>query len=636
VGERRWIWAAVVVVLAAAVAGSRTGEGNEAPEAPVSLVEAGVGGSSYDAKRVIATLDGENAVTVGDFVYYYERAVELAVPQDKPVLNTFDDAKDFLDDIVTARVLEIEAEALGYADDALKKEGEPGREPSPAEAPVSDFKNLMNEKWRRRRVSFIKREVETYRSDLLRERTRQKIEGSVKVTEAEILDYFNMNEKWRRISFIVCDDKEKCQEAYAELERGEPWDEVVKKYTIREDNRDTGGKLEGDFKYSGDNVTRAVYKTAVGKYTPVVENENADAWFIFRVDKEVPAEKFEYAEVKDEIRKDIKGYKAGVKTAEYVAKVRKEADVEVNREVYDALMKGDITEAEEKYNRKGVAVSNVAGIPVYFESWYEGVFLQLGVSDEGLEEFRRNEPERYKKAMDERLRGLEDDALLEYDAVRAGADKEEDFIRDVNRFRAGKLVDRLYEEIFVPTIPEVTEGEIEEYFGNHIQEFQELERADVHLVAFPDKAEVEKVRAEVVAGGDMTEVAGESVGEYWKALEEKGELKERPPPEKTPFSETVMVYKETESPEAGVGTRPGGEVTLADELRPRVFKAQEGDVSEVFKLKDGAENGARREKITGPEVNNKCEAWFAELRAKHEIEIDEGALEMAYRKVKEL
>ena len=625
---RTWRWVPAVIVLLAAFAGSRTGEENETPEASASLDEAGVGGSSYDEKKVIATFDGKNAVTVGDFVFYYEHAVEFAAPQDKPVVNTFGDAKDFLDDIITARVLEMEAEALGYGDDESLKE-----------------------------------DVEAHRSNLLRERTREKIEDSVKVTEAEVLDHFNKNKEWRRISFIVCDEKEQCDKAYAELKAGEPWDEVVKKYTVHEENKDKGGKVEQDVMYYGDNVSRAVYEAEVGKYTPVVEGEGGNAWFIVRVDEKIPGLKDEYAEVKDEFRDDIKGYKVSVKTSEYLEKLRKEADIKVNRKVYDALMKGDVAEAKEKYNRKGVAVSSVGGVPVYFESWYEGMFLQLGLSEDTVEEFRRDDPERYRKAMDERLKALEDDALLEYDAIRAGADKGEDFIRGVNRFRAGKLVDRLYDEVFAPTVPEVTDAEVKEYFANHKDEFQDLERADVHLVAFPDKAEVEKVRAEVAGGGDIAAAADESVGEYWAALEEKGELKEPPPPEETPFSEIVMVYKETEASKTGKDTGPGGgEVTLADELRPRVFKAKEGDVSEVFELKDGrwaffkyvehspfvqhtldeeeyrgmAESGARREKITSPEVDNRCKAWFAELRAKHGIEVDDRALQMAYEKVQEL
>lgn len=594
----------------------------------VGATLSGCGGCGYDEKRPVATIDGKETITVGDIVYHYKRAVEMAPPQDKPVINTFDDAKDFLDDIVTARVLEMEAEALGYGDD----------------------ENL-------------KKEIDTHRSNLLRERAREKIEDSVKVTEAEILDHFNKNKEWRRVSFIVCDKEDQADKAYAELKAGKPWVEVVKKYTIREENKDKGGKEEQDVWYYGDNVSRAVYDIEVGKYTPVVEGEGGEQWFIVRVDEKVPGLKEEYAKVKDKFRNDIKGYKVSVKTLEHLEKLRKETDIKVNRKAYDALMKGDVADAKEKYNRKGVAVSDVGGVPVYFESWYEGMPLQLGIPEDGIEEFRRKEPERYKKAMDDRLKALENDALLEYDAIRSGVDKEENFIRDVNRFRASKLVDQFYDKVFVATIPEVTEGDIKEYYENHIQEFQDLERADVHLVAFPDKAEVEKVRGEVAAGGDISAVAGERVGKFWTALEEKGELKEPPAPEKTPLSEIVMVYKETEASKTGTGTGPGGAgATLAGEIRPRVLKAKKDDVSEVFKLKDGrwaffkyveyspfvqhtldeeeyrgmAESGAQREKITSPEVDNKCKAWFAELRDKHEIDVDEGALKMAYKKVQKL
>jgi hypothetical protein len=106
----------------------------------------------------------------------------------------------------------------------------------------------------------------------------------------------------------------------------------------------------------------------------------------------------------------------------------------------------------------------------------------------------------------------------------------------------------------------------------------------------------------------------------------------------------------------------GGVSLIVDEIRPRVFESKKGDVSEVFKLKDGrwaffryveyspfvqhtleeesyaekANDGAYREKMASPEVDRKCQAWFEELRDKFNIEIDDGALKMAYKKVQKL
>jgi hypothetical protein len=197
-----------------------------------------------------------------------------------------------------------------------------------------------------------------------------------------------------------------------------------------------------------------------------------------------------------------------------VAKLRKEAKIEVNREAYDAVIKGKLADAKEKYNRTGQVISTVGGVAVYFESWYEGMPLQFGMSEEGLEEFKTKEPEQFKKMMDDRLKALEDDALLEFDAIQSGADKEADFVRDLNRFRAGKMVDRIYDDVFLPTIPETTEAEIKEYFENHKDEFQDLERADVEFVAMPKKAEAEDIRAALVAGGDFMAKAGEYTSKY--------------------------------------------------------------------------------------------------------------------------
>jgi peptidyl-prolyl cis-trans isomerase C len=593
----------------------------------VTLTSSGCSGCGYDENKVIAAIGDKGSVTVGDFVYHYKRAVEMAPPQDKPVINTFDDAKDFLDDIIISRVLELEAEKLGYGDDEQ-----------------------------------LKKDVETYRSNLLRERARGKVEDTIKVTEAEILDFFNQNKEWRRVSFIMCEKKGPAEKAYAELEAGKPWNDVVKKYSTFEQNKDQGGEMPEDFYYSGDNVSRAVYEAEVGKYTPVVEVETGDMWLIFRVDKKVPGQKDEYAQVKDGIRTSIKGHKLNLKMTEHIAKLREDAEIEVNRDVYNAVIKGKLADAKEKYNRKGQVVSSVGGVPVYFESWFEGMSLQLGMGEEMLEEYKSKEPEEFKRVMDDRLKALEDDALLELDSIQSGADKEGDFIRDLNRFRAGKMVDRIYDEVFVPTIPEIGEAEIKEYFENHKDEFQDLERADVEFVAMPKKAEAEAVRAKVMTGEDFMAAAGEYAEKYFAELEEKGEPGKEPPRAEMPMVDFFSVPREPVAVEAAPPVGPEGGSALVDEIRPRVFKAKKGDVSEVFKLKDGryaffryvehspfvqhtldeeeyyekAEQGAYREKLASPEIDRKCQAWFEELRANFTIEIDDGALKMAYKKVQKL
>jgi peptidyl-prolyl cis-trans isomerase C len=594
----------------------------------VMAAVSGCGGCGYDENKPVATIDGKSAITVGDFVYHYKRAVEMAPPQDKPVINTFDDAKDFLDDIITSRVLEMEADALGYG---------------------------KNEQ--------LKTDVEMYRSNLLRERTRSKVAEEVKVTEAEILDYFNKNKEWRRVSFIMCDKKDQAEKAYAELKAGKPWNDVVKKYSTFEANRDQGGTAPDNVFYSGDNVSRVVYETEVGKYTPVIETETGDLWLIFRVDEKVPGQKDEYAKVKDNVRDAIKQYKVDTKMREYMAKVRKSAPIEVDKALYDAMMKDNIADIKKNYNRKGKVIAKVGDIPVYFDSWYEGLFLQLNMSENMVDEYKRKEPEAFKKFMDGRLKALEDDALLEYDAIRSGVEKDPDFIRDVNRFRAGKLVDRIYEDVFLPTIPQVTEGEIKEYFDNHKPEFQEQERADVYLVAFPDKAVVEEIHAKVAAGAEPVGVASEYVEKFMKAMSEKGKPEKEPAPEDVPVATLVTVNKEPAPTPPGPATGPeGGESPVLAELRPLVFKAKKGDLSAVFKLKDGrwaffkyweyypfvqhtleeeefassAKDGAYREKLASPEVDRRCQTWFESLRDKHKIVVDDSALKMAYKKVQKL
>jgi len=588
---------------------------------------AGCGGCGYDEKKPVATIDGKNVVTVGDFVYHYKRAVEMAPFQNKPVINTFEDAKDFLDDIITSRVLEMEADKLGYGKEA----------------------NVI-------------KEVEGFRSNLLRERSRRKLEEGIKVTEADILDFYNKNKEWRRVSYLVTDDKKTVEAAYAELAKGAKWDDVVAKYSLDEQTKKTGGQVPQDFTYGGDNASRAVYATPVGKYTPVVASENGDMYFIFRVDKKVPGQKDEYAKVKDSIRDSIKQYKLDVKTREMVAKWRKEAKIVRDPEMYNGMYDKPIPELAAKYNRKRAAVSRVGTVPVYFDTWYEGAFLQLGVNENTMELRRKENPAAFKKIMDDRLRIFEDQALSEWAALRDGEDKKEDFIREVNKFRAGMMVDILYEKVFLPTIPAVTEEEITRYFDAHKAEFQEPERAAVFLVALPDKAKSDELYAKVKAGAPIETVVGEYMKAFNDEMMKKGPPKEQPAESSMPVADFVNINRQPTAPAPGSPPGSGGEPPIIAEIRAKVFAAKVGDLSAPFRLKDGrwaffkyfeyyplvqhtlaepqvqdkAKELARNEKMASPATDRKCQAWFQTLRDKHKVVIDEGALKMAFKKAQKL
>lgn len=588
----------------------------------------GCAGCGYDEKKPLAIIDGKNVIRVGDFVYHYKRAVEMAPFQNKPVINTYEDAKDFLDDIITSRVLEMEAEALGYGND----EG-------------------------------IKRQVEDFRSNLLRDKVTQQIRDEVKVTEAEILDYYNKNKEYRQVSVIVCDKKEKAEEAYAALVKGKPWAEVVKEYSVDEATKPNAGAIPQPFGYTGDNVSRAIYATEVGKFTPVVAFESGSAWGIFRVEKKVPGRKDEYSKVKEIIREQIKNYKFEVRRNELVGKWRKEAKIQRDQELFEAVMNTPIKETKEKYDRKGKVISRVGNIPVPFDAWFEGTFLHLRMSEDGVEELRTKDSGNFRKFMEDRLRIFEDQALLEWQALRTGVDKTEEFNREVAKFRASLLVDMLYNKQFVPQIPPVTEEEVKEYFNTHQAEFQEPERADIFLIAVPDKARAEALYAQVKAGKDIMAVGDEFRRAYEAEMAKKEPPKQPPAESSIPIVDMLTVTKQpnvatTSSPDAAGGREP----PFINELRPRIFAAKEGSFSELFQFKDGrwamfkyikyyplvqhtldekgqydrAKEGAYNEKMASPAVDRKCQAWFKSLRAKHKIEIDEGALKMAFKKVQKL
>jgi hypothetical protein len=342
-----------------------------------------------------------------------------------------------------------------------------------------------------------------------------------------------------------------------------------------------------------------------------------------------------------------------------LAKLSKEVKITVNKEAYDAALNGKTAETIEKYGRKDVKIADVGGVAVPFDTWFGGMVNDLRMPPEMVDEFKQKDPSSFKTFADDRLKSLEDGALLEYDAEHAGIAKSEDFIREVNKYRAGKMVDRLYAEVFLPTIPTLTDDDLKAYYEGHLTDFQDPERADVYVVVIPDKVKAAELQVKVKAGADPGAAVQPYLEEFDAKLRAAGGSPEKSDPVTLPFCQVLTVRKV--APPATPGS-PNAEPPLIAELRPRVFATKEGAVSEAFQLKDGrwaffryskyfpmvqhsldelavknqVKDMAYNEKVASPEVDRMCQKWFKDLRAKHKIEINEGALKMAFKQVQKM
>ncbi|MEE8640042.1 MAG: peptidylprolyl isomerase [bacterium] len=561
-------------------------------------------------ESVVATIDGEYAITAGDISYYYERG--LAAGQWSGEGDVGRTLRDILETAVIGKILELEARERGYADDPL-----------------------------------VQKELAAVESRALRDYMWRRIGDAVVVTEAEVFDFYQKSRKRRMYSFIEVDDFARAKEAYEALEAGRPWEEVVAEYSVFTAYTGEGGKWDAPKEYDRDEFSEALFALEVGAYTDVVEGPDGISWHIYRADKIVHGSGLSYEQATPDIATILKDRKKEERFRELARGWRKAAPIERNDELWREISEAPFADLKAEYAGEGVVLSDVGGVPVYFDSVLETVEKIMYLPPEEVDRMRETKPDRYERIWEKFLSEYEDQALLEYQASREGVDRLPAFRREVAARRTDLMMDILYRNEFVPEIPVPTDDGIKAYYEAHRDDFYTPERVEVYLVAMPDRVELEGFYEEVKAGADLV-VTGEARNRArGKAAQELYELPPARPPEEKEWLGVVAITSDPALPNAPP------DPPLAAELRPRVFPFEGLNVlSDVFQLGDGrwafyepiyrqpplrrglddpevayfCRKGVFEGTVTSPETSAAAEEWIRSLRARHDVEVDEAAL----------
>jgi parvulin-like peptidyl-prolyl isomerase len=567
--------------------------------------------------EAVAVVDGEYKITAADVNFYYERGLAAGEWPEGEDLDAR--VKDIVDAAVVGKILELEAEERGYADDPD-----------------------------------IKRKLEDIRNQKLLDYMFAAIEASVPVTKAEVLDYYEKGRHRRMYSFIMTESPQKAEEAYAALRAGMPWDQAVTEFSTFEAYAGPGGKWDAPMDYTGDEASKALFSLDVGEFTRPVEVPGDYKWQIYRYDKEVHGSEQSFAEAAPDIEVMLHRQKTYDRFKELAAGWRRAVSIERNGELWQDIRSRPCEKLWNEYPGRNLVISEVGGIPVYYDTVWDLVQKFFGMPPPAVEEERKGNPERYEAIWDMYLRDFEDLALMRHQALREGIDLLPSFRMEMASRRAEVLVDALYKNEFAANIPAPTEEEVRAYYEAHRDVFYNPERVEVYLVAMPDRGEVERFYGEIKAGADLV-ITGEARNRAReKAKEEMAEAPPPLPPEQREWLGVVAISAEPEHPNS-----PPQE-PLAAELRSRVFPFEALNVlSEVFRLKDGrwafyepiyhapavqydlgdAETAYRcrtevyAARVRSPEMAAAADAWLASLRARHTAVVDDA---VAARVVEEL
>jgi len=551
--------------------------------------------------EVLATVDGEPAVTTDDVAAYFAKI--RRAPGAPPVSPAA--VADMVETLVMGRVLVLEAEAAGYADD-------------PA------FQQECEEIW----------------YDMLEEHYWAALEEEAPVTEEEVRAFYETDRHWRKYSLLETRTRTEAEAAYAELEAGRPWEEVVRKYHLREEEKETAGAQFMPLFYDGREAARVAYATPAGNYTPPVPANDGVRWRVYRIDKVVHGRVDSYEEARPGLERFLRRLGAEARWKEIAAQLRRTVPIARREDMLEDLRTLPFSAFREKWGRREVAVGDVAGVPVSGFDFVLRLADFFDLSGDDLTEYRDADADDFGYVADKILALGEEEALRIAEARSRGMDRDPSLLRKYELVRAELLTDPFVTREFVAELPPITRADCEAYYRAHLDEFQVPEEVEVYLIVFPDRARAEAFHAEATAGASAVDLGEAHNRARGRELMDSYEPPPEIPPEEAEWLGVVRVPREAP---AAAADEP-----FAAELRPRLFPYRDPpELSPVFRLADGrwafyeptyyqpfhqetleeegvllkCQRKAWAAFAAGEEVERRSREWLAWLRARHDVAV---------------
>ena len=147
--------------------------------------------------------------------------------------------------------------------------------------------------------------------NLLSQKIRDKaIKGKDKVSDAQISDYYNKNKsrftqpETRDLRIVLTKTEAKAKQAKAALAKGQSWPKVVKRYSIDQATKSTGGKLPGQAKGTLEkSLDQGVFSADKGNVTGPVKTQFG--FYVFEVTKVTQAKTQSLEQAKSTIKQTL-------------------------------------------------------------------------------------------------------------------------------------------------------------------------------------------------------------------------------------------------------------------------------------------------------------------------------------------
>jgi len=173
------------------------------------------------------------------------------------------------------------------------------------------------------------------REQLLTQKLIESLESGSQVTDAQVKEYYDKNKtqffqkEAKRASHILFkpEDKKKAQEALAELDNGEDFSKLAKKYSVDTATAAKGGDLGWPSTPFVAEFQTALDKLKVGETSKLVETPYG--WHIIRVTDERDGSQQKLADVTDQIKQILVQQRRADAYQVFLDGLRKKAEIEI-------------------------------------------------------------------------------------------------------------------------------------------------------------------------------------------------------------------------------------------------------------------------------------------------------------------
>lgn len=190
-----------------------------------------------------------------------------------------------------------------------------------------------------RQLPLVQQRVREYEDQLVvNYYLNEKIGRRLKVNDEEMRDYYRANlDKFIapprvRASHILLRSEAEAQQVLKELNAGDDFAELAKKYSIDLPMALEGGPMGTITKgKSSPDLEKELFLLAEGEYSQnIVKTQYG--WHILKVDEIITEKHYSYDEVKDKLKSAVKGEKDAKAFEEMVGEIEKGADIEIFKE----------------------------------------------------------------------------------------------------------------------------------------------------------------------------------------------------------------------------------------------------------------------------------------------------------------